>query len=188
VFGAGGQSQRRRQTLLEMTWARSGWEIEFKPDGESTIFAWTKRTSSVKWAVSALPSGAHPAKPKEKTDAQSRSPLRSRCCSRDRRRLPPTRKPRAGPMISPVLRRISRRSNRRRAGDGDRIVGLDLSACAAGSDAGVVPAGNGHANGEAAPAASSSRDGGEFDLTRHDRAWLTRRAHHGRRIQRAFTA
>src|SRR5262245_55009877 len=82
------------------------------------------------------------------------------------------RKPRAGPMISPVLRRISRRSNRRRAGDGDRIVGLDSSACAAGSDAGVVPAGNGHANGEAAPAASSSHDEGEFDLTRHDRASL----------------
>ena len=78
--------------------------------------------------------------------------------------------------------------NRRRAGDGDLIVGLDLSACAAGSDAGVVPAGNGHANGEAPPAASSSRDGGEFDLTRHDRAWVTRRARHGRRIQRAFTA
>ena len=58
---------------------------------------------------------------------------------------------------SPALRRILRRSNRRRAGDGDRIVGLDLSACAVGSDAGVVPAGNGHANGEAAPAASRHR-------------------------------
>src|SRR5262245_3859030 len=55
------KSQRRRQILLEMTSARSGWEIEFKRDGESTIFAWTERTSSVKWAVSALPSGAHPA-------------------------------------------------------------------------------------------------------------------------------
>src|SRR5262245_50988453 len=31
-------------------------------------------------------------------------------------------------------------------------------------------------------------DGGEYDLTRHDRAWVTRRARHGRRIQRAFTA
>src|SRR5262249_46619513 len=38
-----------------------GLEIEFKLDGQSAIFAWTKRTSSVKWAVSALPSGAHPA-------------------------------------------------------------------------------------------------------------------------------
>src|SRR5215510_598208 len=55
------KSQRRRQTLLEMTSARSGLEIEFKLDGQSAIFAWTKRTSSVKWAVSALPSGAHPA-------------------------------------------------------------------------------------------------------------------------------
>src|SRR5262245_53238317 len=54
------KSQRRRQTLLEMTSARSGLEIEFKRDGQSAIFAWTKRTSSVKWAVSALPSGAHP--------------------------------------------------------------------------------------------------------------------------------
>jgi len=53
------KSQRRRQTPLEMT--RSGWEIEFKLDGQSTIFAWTKRTSSVRWTVSALPSGAHPA-------------------------------------------------------------------------------------------------------------------------------
>ena len=56
-----GKSQRRRQTQLEMTSARSGLEIEFKLDGGSTIFAWTKRPSSVKWAVSALPSGAHPA-------------------------------------------------------------------------------------------------------------------------------
>jgi hypothetical protein len=35
------KSQRRRQTLLEITSARSGLEIEFKLDGESTIFAWT---------------------------------------------------------------------------------------------------------------------------------------------------
>src|SRR5262249_55718829 len=51
----------RVSTLLEMTSARSGLKIEFKLDGQSPIFAWTKRTSSVKWAVSALPSGAHPA-------------------------------------------------------------------------------------------------------------------------------
>jgi hypothetical protein len=76
---------------------------------------------------------------------KSRSPLRSRCCSQDRRRLPPTRKPRAGRITSPVLHRISRRSNRRRAEDGGLTVGRDLFACAVGFDAGVVPAGNGHA-------------------------------------------
>src|SRR5262245_16821395 len=65
------QSQRRRLTLLEMTSARSGLEIAFKLDGQSAIFAWTKRPSSVKWAVSALPSGAHPANLRRKTDAQS---------------------------------------------------------------------------------------------------------------------
>src|SRR5262249_49437999 len=46
---------------------------------------------------------------------------------------------------------------RRRAGDGDRIVGLALSACAAGSDAGVVPAGKGHASGGAPRPASRPR-------------------------------
>ena len=55
--------------------------------------------------------------------------------------LTPTRKPRAGPITSPVLRRTSRRSNRRRAADGDRIAGLALFASAVGFDAGVVPAG-----------------------------------------------
>jgi hypothetical protein len=41
----------------------------------------------------------------------------------------------------PVLRRTSRRSNRRRAADGDLIAGLALFASAVGFDAGVVPAG-----------------------------------------------
>jgi hypothetical protein len=40
-----------------------------------------------------------------------------------------------------VLRRTSRRSNRRLAADGDLIAGLDSPACAVGFDAGVVPAG-----------------------------------------------
>jgi hypothetical protein len=71
----------------------------------------------------------------------TRSPLRSHCCSQDRRSSPPTRKPRAEPITSPVLRRTSRRSNRRRAADGDRIAGLALFASAVGFDAGVVPAG-----------------------------------------------
>ena len=55
--------------------------------------------------------------------------------------LTPTRKPRAGPITSPVQRRTSRRSNRRLAADGDLIAGLDSSARAVGFDAGVVPAG-----------------------------------------------
>src|SRR5213080_4700432 len=49
--------------------------------------------------------------------------------------------------MSPLRRRILRRSSRPHVADGDLIAGLDLRGCAAGSAAGVAPAGKLSKNG-----------------------------------------
>src|SRR5215510_1384085 len=61
VFGDGGQIAKASSDPARNDFGSKRLGDRIQARRRITIFAWTKRPSSVKWAVSALPSGAHPA-------------------------------------------------------------------------------------------------------------------------------